>query len=427
MTVPPVELTAAKRPLWHLIVGFLAIVAALGWLGGWPLPFVIFAILAMIMFHEFGHYLTARWSGMKSTEFFVGFGPRLWSRQRGETEWGVKAIPLGGYVKILGMTSAEVVDSADEARTYRQQSFPKRVLVASAGSIMHLILAMILVFASVAMFGTVLRNQVSVGKVATFVGVVTPARAAGLQPGDVLVAIDGHRIGTDGNFQLKRSQIGHPVIIQVRRHVELLNLTATPVDGRHVHLAGKDKPYLSGNQATPVIGIDLKQTTIYQHHSVLGAIPASLSESWRMVSLTGQALGHIFSPSGFAGIFHLVTNSKAATNSATNPTAATNRPTSIFGIVRVAIQVAHDNPAGLFYLFAAVNIAIGMVNMLPMLPLDGGHVAIAVYERVRTRRGRPRYVADPNKLLPVVYVFVAVLFVVFLSALYLDITHPINL
>jgi len=95
----------------------------------------------MIVFHELGHFATAKWTGMKVTEFFVGFGPRLWSVGKGETEYGVKALPLGGYCKIPGMTLLEEIDPADESRTYRQQRFWKRLLVATAGSITHFILA----------------------------------------------------------------------------------------------------------------------------------------------------------------------------------------------------------------------------------------------------------------------------------------------
>ena len=106
-------------------------------LGALPVLVVVLALVAMIMLHELGHFATAKWSGMKVTEYFLGFGPRLWSIRRGETEYGVKAIPAGGYVRIVGMTMLEEVDPADEARSYRQASFPRRLLVAVAGSAMH--------------------------------------------------------------------------------------------------------------------------------------------------------------------------------------------------------------------------------------------------------------------------------------------------
>src|SRR4029077_3094058 len=112
--------------------------------GFFPFALVIFALIAMVMIHELGHFLTAKWAGMKVTEYFFGFGPKLWSIRRGETEYGIKAVPLGGYVRILGMSNLEQVDPADEARTYRQKSYPRRLSVAVAGSFMHFVIAFLL-------------------------------------------------------------------------------------------------------------------------------------------------------------------------------------------------------------------------------------------------------------------------------------------
>ena len=114
---------------------------------------VIVAIIVMVMVHELGHFATAKWSRMKVTEYFVGFGPRLWSIRRGETEYGVKAIPAGGYVKIPGMSNLEEIDPADEAGTYRQQPFHKRIIVASAGSFMHFVMAFLLAYGALLFFG----------------------------------------------------------------------------------------------------------------------------------------------------------------------------------------------------------------------------------------------------------------------------------
>ena len=111
----------------------------------WWFVFVV-GVLISIFLHELGHFVTARWTGMKATQFFVGFGPRLWSFRRGETEYGVRALPLGAFVRIIGMNNIDEVPAVDEARTYRQQSYPKRLLVITAGSIMHMIIAILLLF-----------------------------------------------------------------------------------------------------------------------------------------------------------------------------------------------------------------------------------------------------------------------------------------
>src|SRR4051812_7182948 len=134
------ELASSPIRLVLLVGGILA----LGFVAGWPVLVIVLAIIVMIFLHELGHYVTAKWAGMKVTEYFIGFGPRIWSFQRGETEYGVKAIPAGAYVRIIGMNSLDEVDPADEPRTYRQQPFWQRFTVAVAGSTMHFLLALIL-------------------------------------------------------------------------------------------------------------------------------------------------------------------------------------------------------------------------------------------------------------------------------------------
>ena len=132
-----------------------AVFVALGW---GDLLLFIAILVAIVMLHELGHFATAKWAGMKVTEYFVGFGPRLWSVRRGETEYGVKAIPAGGYVRITGFTSTEEVAEEDEPRAYRQQPFHQRIIVASAGSAMHFLIAFVLALILVLGFGTATNN-----------------------------------------------------------------------------------------------------------------------------------------------------------------------------------------------------------------------------------------------------------------------------
>src|SRR4051812_3107095 len=146
----------------------------------------------MIFLHELGHYLTAKWAGMKVTEFFLGFGPRLWSFQRGETEYGIKAIPAGAYVRIIGMSNLDEVEPEDEDRTYRAKPYWRRVSVAVAGSTMHFLLALVLILTVFVGFRTI---DVSSDEW-TFATVSGPAEAAGLRPGDRILTIDGQRRGS---------------------------------------------------------------------------------------------------------------------------------------------------------------------------------------------------------------------------------------
>ena len=135
--------TDTRRSLMILLAGVVGVVALLTWIAGWALPLVIFAIIFIVMAHEFGHFITAKRAGMKVTDFFVGFGPVIWSTTIGETRYGVRAILAGGYVKVPGMTWTEEIPEEEESRTYRAASYPRKVLFASAGSLMHIVMALL--------------------------------------------------------------------------------------------------------------------------------------------------------------------------------------------------------------------------------------------------------------------------------------------
>src|SRR5918994_3540664 len=174
-----------------LLVGAMA-VAGLWW--GWPVLLMILGIVVMIFLHELGHYVTAKWAGMKVTEFFIGFGAKIWSFRRGETEYGFKVLPAGAYVPIIGMNNLDETDPADEPRTYRQQSFPKRLLVVSAGSIMHFVQAFVLLVVLLGVVGFPGGSVTDPQGAATEWGIasVTPdsaAEAAGLAEADAILTV----------------------------------------------------------------------------------------------------------------------------------------------------------------------------------------------------------------------------------------------
>ncbi len=150
------------------------------------------------------------------------------------------------------------------------------------------------------------------------------------------------------------------------------------------------------------------------------AIPGSVTEVWSLLGTALHAIVHVFSPGEFSSLFHQVASPTAA-NKASNQL---TRPESIVGVVRIAVQSTQNGPGDLLLILMAVNIFVGVLNMLPMLPLDGGYVAIATYERLRSRRG-VRYHADINKMAPFAYAFMGVLLVLFACTLFLDIAHPI--
>lgn len=409
---------SSRRSLVTFLAGVAAIVVLLTWLAGWALPVVIFAIIVMIMGHEFGHFITAKRSGMKVTDFFVGFGPVVWSTTRGETRYGVRALLLGGYVKVPGMTWTDEIDPADEHRTYRAASYPRKVLFASAGSLMHLVMALVLAWASLTLVGLPSSSRIGIHSFTPWDGHArNAAQIAGMKLGDQIVSINGRAI-TDSTTLVRavHDSSGKNLTVVVARNGHDLTLHATPVDGRTLKVDGKS--LVSGATPQGYLGIGLENQVA--RSSVIAAVPSSFQRVGYTVWLTTIAMVHVFSPGEFSSLFHQV----ASPTVATSPTVAQNRPRSIVGIARVAVQSAHAGLGVLLEILMAVNISIGLLNMIPMLPLDGGYVAVATYERLRSRPGR-RYRADINRMVPYAYAFMTVLVVLFLSTMYLDIVHPI--
>jgi membrane-associated protease RseP (regulator of RpoE activity) len=396
-----------------LFVGVIVFVGLLTWLVGWALPLVVFLILLMVMGHEFGHFITAKRSGLLVSDFFVGFGPILWSTQRGETRYGIRALPLGGYVKVPGMTWGTPVPPEDEARTYREASYPKKVLFASAGSLMHVVMALALAWVALTFIGTPSATHVGVQAFTPWQGhKENAAQIAGLHVGDQIVKVDGTAITSiDQLTNLLHGSAGKHLTLVVERAGHDLTLHVTPVNGRTIKEDGERLP------AHGYIGIEVSELAV--HTSPFAAIPDSFTQVGRYVGDAVVAIGRL--PGEFPSLFHQVANAKAATN----PVNQDSRPSSIVGVARIADQAANAGALPLITILVAINIFIGVLNMLPMLPLDGGYVAIATYERLRTRRGKMSYHADINKLAPVVYAFMSVLLVLFACTLYLDIAHPI--
>jgi membrane-associated protease RseP (regulator of RpoE activity) len=404
----------SQSPL-ALLVGVVAAVALLTWIGGWALPLVIALIIVMVMGHEFGHFITAKREGLLVTDFFVGFGPVIWSTQRDETRYGVRALLLGGYVKVPGMTWGVPVDPAIEPRTYREASYPKKVLFASAGSIMHGIMALVLAWAALTFIGAPSSSHVGVLSFTQWQGhKENVAQLAGLKVDDQIVAVDGTKItNVDQLTNIVHHSAGKRLTFLVELNGREKTLHATPVNGTTI----KEDGTRLGNAG--YIGIGVGELTVKE--SPFAAVPNSFHQVGSIIADAVHAIFHVFSPGEFSSLFHQVASPKAATNAKNQD----SRPVSIVGVVRVATQAANAGALQLISILVAVNIFVGVLNMLPMLPLDGGYVAVATYERLRTRRGQRSYEADINKLAPVIYAFITVLLVLFACTLYLDIAHPI--
>lgn len=411
--------------VFRLAAVVAAIVAALLAAGLSALVLFIVALVLIVVLHELGHYLTAKWSGMKVTEFFVGFGPRLWSVRKGETDYGVKPILAGAYVKIPGMTNLEEVDPVDEPRTYRQKPFRFRLLVASAGSIMHYVIAFVLAWVLVVSFGVPAGSQAQVDGFTPWPGHrATAAQLAGMRVGDRIVAVDGTRLTTPGAIGTAiQASKGRPVTLTVTYQGHVSRLVVRPQAGHKVGTREVLGPGPHG-KTDWLIGIEVGAATVFAPKNPAVAVAWAGRDVGAITSATVTGLGHVFSPGGLSSLYSQVTNPQAASKAARHP-ASSNRVLSVVETARLATQAER---AGMYYFLSvlvALNIALGLLNMVPMLPLDGGHVLIALYERVRTRRGRPYYHADVAKLLPVAYAFMAVLLVVVASAVFLDIAHPL--
>jgi len=380
---------------------------------------VIVALIVMIMVHELGHFLTAKWSHMKVTEYFLGFGPRLWSIRRGETEYGIKAIPAGGYVKIVGMSNLEEVDPADEDRTYRQQPFHNRLMVAVAGSFMHFVMALLLLWGLLVFVGIPQATAVEIQGMAPLAHGLDPARAAGLRSGDVVLRADGRPITSEDDLiGIVSGRSGQRVRLLVARHGVDRTVVVIP---RPVRVATPTKANPSETTTQGRIGVYI-DTVAGPGKPVgpLSAVGSAAVDLGRVVSESMSAIGSTFSLHGLVSFFSELGSAKKAEQAARNGT----RPESIYGAVRTATQGAQAGPGDLILVLVSIDVFVGIVNLVPMLPLDGGHVLVAVYERVRSRKGR-KYHADVAKLAPVAYAFVLFLLVFVGSALFLDIVHPV--
>lgn len=379
---------------------------------------VVAAVLLMIVLHEFGHYLMAKRAGMKVTEFFVGMGPRLWSFQKGETEYGVRAFPVGGYCKIIGMSNLEHVAPPDEPRTYRQKGFWSRISVAVAGSAMHMLLAFVLLYAI--FVGTGLPEpSTSIGTMSTITGQQSPAQRAGLQVGDVVESIDGTPLTKwDALPPYIQAHPNQTIQFGIRRGSQRLTVPVTPLDLSTLP-ASPDRPAVKGGKPTGFVGIGPGTHSV--RTGPLTGLVRSGQTMGRAVGGTFNALGQIFSPKGITGYFKLLGGQPAA------PQEEANRFLSPVGLVHVAGQTAERGLADALQLLVMINVFVGIFNMIPLLPFDGGHVVIAVYEAIRSRIKGRRHFADVSKMMPVAYVTVAVLAFIGLSALYLDLVRPLKL
>ena len=386
------------------------------------LAFVV-ALLTSVMIHEAGHYFTAKHFGMKVTEFFLGFGKRIWSTQRGETEFGIKAIPAGGYCRIVGMSASEELTEADSNRAFYKASSPKRLIVLGAGSFLHFVLGFVLIFVIFFGVGTVALTStvdqvvpcINVGaKACTTTSIPSPAKAAGILPGDKFTAINGYPV-KDWNTDINvvRNSPGKTNIFSIQRGDQQLDIAITStsymLNGKTIGMIGVINKL---GMARQPFSTSLSHTTSLTRELFTGSISSLTQLPSKVPALIRQTFGgEKRDPAGLVGVIGVA---EASAQTAGNTSLAWNERIGTFLLI-----------------IASLNIFVGIFNLLPLLPLDGGHMAIAAIDGLRNlwarirRRSNPRPI-DVESLTPltlVVFVFLAGLSLLLLAA---DIFNPVH-
>ena len=366
----------------------------------------IFTLLFMVTFHEFGHYITARKFGIKVEEFFIGFGPRLFSRWRGETEFGVKAILLGGYVKIAGMNPFQEVPAEELPRTFGAKPAWQRAIVLLAGSFTHFVLATV-IFAVLIGFAGIPELRTTIDEVAEEVGDEPgPALAAGLKPGDKILSIDGKKITEwDQVRPLVQPNSNRSLIFEIERDGKTLELPITPVEVEAV--TDPEKP-----DETEIVG----QIGVLPRVETLKGGPL-----WALgqgLTTTGGAIKQ--SVIGTGQIFTSVDDIFKELGGSGEREITENQPVGLVGAARLAGQATQSGAAESLVMFLGYFIVfVGVINLAPLPPLDGGHLLVLALEKV-TRRD-----IDPKKVLPFAGVVLGFLAILTFALLFLDVARPV--
>jgi membrane-associated protease RseP (regulator of RpoE activity) len=429
--------------------------------------FVAIGVAASIALHEVGHLLPAKLFKVRVTKYMIGFGPTLWSRRKGETEYGFKAIPLGGFVSMIGMyppnkddggvrpsstgmfqtlasearsMAHEEIGPGDENRVFYKLPVWKKIIIMLGGPAMNLLIGVALTAVLLMGFGIavptttvadVSKCQVNAGETVDPESPdcrLTPAASAQLKPNDVIKTFDGKTVTSwDELTGWIRASAGREVELTVERNGATVEATVTPVlsarpiigsDGRPEKDAeGKDR-----FQEVGFLGISSQTTLVPQ--------PAS-----SVLPLAGENIAQVTGV-----ILNLPARVVGVAQAAFGPEPRDpNGPVSVVGVGRVAGEVAaleevplQSRTGALIGLLAGLNFALAIFNLIPLLPLDGGHVAGALYEGVRRQMAKVLGKPDPGafdiaKMLPATYVVAALLMAMGALLIYADIVKPVNL
>jgi len=399
------------------------------------------AILVSVALHECGHMWVARATGMKVRRYFVGFGPTLWSTMRpnklGSTEYGVKAIPLGGFCDIAGMTSVDTLRPEDEPYAmYKQQTW-KRVAVLFAGPAMNFIIGLVLVYGIALVWGlpnlhppttavvgetSCVKSELIKGELGTCSG-TGPAALAGIKAGDVVVKVGATPVATFEDMVTEVRKSSGPTPFTVERTVDGTTTTVdsivdvattkrwiTPADGGEA----------TGPSDVGSIGIGAAQFGP-THYNPLSAVPGTLAFSGDLAVQLGKSMAAI--PSKVGALVHAIGGGERDPET----------PISVVGASIIGGDtVDHGLWVAFWFFLAQLNFVLGAINLVPLLPFDGGHIAVAIYEKIRNmfraiRGALPAAPVDYTKLMPATYVILAVVVGYMALTVTADLVNPIRL
>jgi membrane-associated protease RseP (regulator of RpoE activity) len=402
----------------------------------YALGIVLFAlgILGSVALHEAGHMWPARAFGMKVTRYFIGFGPTIFAFHRKGVEYGLKAIPFGAFVKIVGMTPQDDdVEPGDEERAMWRFPVWKRTIVLSGGSVMHFIIGFLLLWITASFVG--MPNKALADPQPAVITVqpcviadyqraecgegdpVSPAKQAGLQDGDKVIKVEGNTVASweDLLLALRSTRPGKATLL-VERNGQVL----PPME---VDLVEVDRPEADGTlKKRAALGVGFKLT-----------IPEEVT--YGPVDGFGEAVG--FTGDAFVGTWQSMKKIPEKLPKLWNAIMGEERdpetPISVVGASRLGGETVEQDRWSLFLLIlATLNFFIGVFNLLPLLPLDGGHIAIIWFERVRSwiyarfKRPDPGRV-DYFKLMPLTYVVILIFGGFTLLTVAADIVNPVTI
>jgi membrane-associated protease RseP (regulator of RpoE activity) len=399
------------------------------------------AILVSVALHECGHMWVARATGMKVRRYFVGFGPTLWSTNRpnalGSTEYGVKAVPLGGFCDIAGMTAVEDLRPEDEPYAMYKQKTWKRVAVLFAGPAMNFIIGLVLVYGIAVVWGlpnlhpptnavvgetSCVKPEVTKGELGTCSG-SGPAAAAGIKPGDVVVKVGSTEVKTfEEMVKAVQKSVG-PTPIVVERTVDGATTTVdatVDVTTTKRWVAPSGGGEATGPSDVGAIGIVAAEFGP-THYSPLTAVPATFTFTGDLAVEIGKSLAAI--PTKVGALVHAIAGGERDPET----------PISVVGASIIGGDtVDHGVWVAFWFFLAQLNFVLGAINLVPLLPFDGGHIAVAVYEKlrnmVRAARGlMPAGPVDYGRLMPATYVILVVVVGYMALTVTADLVNPIRL